>query len=291
MNQSLKADPAARPAGRVAFQGVPGAYSHQAAREMLPNHEPFPCANFQDAFEAVANGTVDLGMIPIENSVAGRVADVYRLLPDSGLYIVGEHFLRVRHHLLAPKGATVQSIKRIYSHEQALAQCRNLTRDLGVQAIDAGDTAGGARLVAERNDPAEAAIASALAGEIYGLEVLRTHIEDVIGNTTRFVVMSRRPSEPDPKSDTPCLMSFVFNVRNVPGALYKALGGFATNGTNLVKLESYMTDHSFTATLFYAECEGHPAHKNVERAFEELQFFSTRVKVLGVYPQAPFRRA
>lgn len=292
MNQSVKADPAAQPARRVAFQGVPGAYSHLAAREVYgDDFEPVPCTGFQDAFDAITEGKADLGMIPIENSVAGRVADVYRLLPDSGLYIVGEHFLRVRHHLLAPAGATMQSIKRVYSHQQALAQCRNLTRDMGWQAVDAGDTAGAARDVAARGDKEEAAIASSLAGEIYGLNVLRTHIEDLIGNTTRFVVMARRPIEPDPRAADPYLTSFVFNVRNVPGALYKAMGGFATNGINMVKLESYMTDHSFTATLFYAEAEGHPAHKNMERAFEELQFFSTRLKVLGVYHQSPARRS
>ena len=281
-------DAALDPATTVAFQGMPGAYSHLACQEVFPDLTALPCASFEDAFAAVTDGRAAYGMIPIENSVAGRVADIHRLLPDSGLFIVGEHFQRVRHQLLAPKGATIGGLKRLYSHVQALSQCRILTRDLGLEPIIVADTAGAAKDVAERNNREEAAVASALAGEIYGLNVLRSHIEDVIGNTTRFVVMARRPSEPDP-ANGPCMVSMVFQVRNVPAALYKALGGFATNGINMVKLESYMTDNRFTATQFYAEIEGHPAHKPVERAFEELQYFSNKVKILGVYPQAPAR--
>ena len=276
------------PARTVAFQGLPGAYSHLACREVYPDFVVLPCASFEDAFAAVADGRALYGMIPIENSVAGRVADIHRLLPSSGLYIVGEHFQRVRHQLLATPGATIGGLKRLYSHVQALSQCRTLTRELGLEPINVADTAGAAKDVAMRASKEEAAVASALAGEIYGLEVLRSHIEDVIGNTTRFVFMARRPSEPDPAAG-PCMTSFIFQVRNVPAALYKALGGFATNGINMVKLESYMTDNRFTATQFYAEIEGHPAHKPVERAFDELHYFSTKVKVLGVYRQAPDR--
>jgi prephenate dehydratase len=285
---SAKAKTSLDAAQIIAFQGVPGAYSHLACTEAFPELEPVPCASFEDVFASVAEGKAGRGMIPIENSVAGRVADIHRLLPDSGLYITAEHFQRVRHHLLAPAGATIQSVKRIYSHPQALAQCRRLIRDLGLEPIVIPDTALAAKQVAERGDPTEAAIASSLAGKIYGLTVLRTHIEDVIGNTTRFVVMARRPVEPD-VNDGPAMTSFVFQVRNVPAALYKALGGFATNGVNMLKLESYMIDGSFTATQFYAEIAGHPAEKPVERAFEELQFFSTKVKVLGVYLQSPAR--
>ncbi|HYM33269.1 MAG TPA: prephenate dehydratase [Candidatus Cybelea sp.] len=280
---------AAAPSRTIAFQGMPGANSHIACREVYPDLQVMPCRTFDDAFAAVSEGRAALGMIPIENSVAGRVADVHHVLPESGLFIIGEHFLRVRYQLLAPPGATLDTVKRVYSHMQSLSQCRLAIRDLGLQPIDAGDNAGAAKQVAERASKEEAAIAPPLAGEIYGLQVLRSHVEDVLGNTTRFVIMARRPSEPDP-NDGPCLTSFVFQVRNVPAALYKALGGFATNGINMVKLESYMTDNSFAATQFYAEIEGHPAHKAVERAMEELQFYSAKLKVLGVYLQAPFRR-
>ena len=284
-----KSEHSAPPSQTIAFQGMPGANSHIACREVYPHMAALPCRTFDDAFAAVSEARAQLGMIPIENSVAGRVADIHHLLPEAGLFIVGEHFLRVRYQLLAPPAATLETVKRVYSHIQSLSQCRLAIRDLGLQPIDAGDNAGAAKQVAERGSIEEAAIAPPLAGEIYGLKALRSHVEDVLGNTTRFVIMARRPSEPDP-NDGPCMTSFVFQVRNVPAALYKSLGGFATNGINMVKLESYMTDNSFAATQFYAEIEGHPAHKAVERAFEELQFYSTKLKVLGVYPQAPFRR-
>jgi prephenate dehydratase len=227
-------------------------------------------------------------MIPIENSVAGRVADIHHLLPDSGLHIIGEHFHRVRHQLLAVKGATIEGLKVLHSHQQALSQCRQMTRDLGLETRVHADTAGAAMEVAERGDPTHGAIASSLAGETYDLITLRSHLEDVIGNTTRFVVLAQRPIEPDPNAG-PAMTSFVFQVRNVPAALYKAMGGFATNGVNMVKLESYQIGGHFYATQFYADVEGHPAHKNVERALEELQFFSTKLKILGVYPAHPFR--
>ncbi|MFC3230116.1 prephenate dehydratase [Marinibaculum pumilum] len=295
MNASI-ADPKTRaaaapgtPETRIAFQGMPGAYSHLACREKFPALDAYPCATFEDAFAAVKEGHANLGMIPIENSLAGRVADIHHLLPDSHLYVVGEHFHRVRHQLLAPKGATLEGVKRVLSHEQALSQCRGMTRDLGLEAVPRADTAGAAREVAERGDPAEAAIASTLAAEIYGLEVLRSHIEDRLGNTTRFIVMARNRADPDPRSEVRALTSIIFQVRSVPAALYKALGGFATNGINVVKLESYMTDSFFTVAQFYAEIEGHVADPAVERAFDELKYFSTVFRVLGCYPASDYR--
>lgn len=278
----------ADPGRRIAYQGMPGANSHIICGQAYPDMDPVPCRTFEDAFAAVRDAQARYAMIPIENSVAGRVADIHHLLPESGLFIVGEHFLRVRYQLMAPRGARLEGLRRVVSHVQALAQCRTLIHDLGLEAVAHADTAGAARDVAARNDPAEAAIAPPLAAEIYGLDVLRSHIEDVMGNTTRFVVMSRRREEPDPDTG-PALTSFVFQVRNVPAALYKALGGFATNGVNMVKLESYMTDNSFSATQFYAEIEGHPLHKPVERALEELQYFSNKLRIIGVYPRSDFR--
>ncbi len=285
---TASADPTADPGQVIAFQGVPGAYSHLACREAYPDLSPVSCESFEDAFAMVKEGRAGLGMIPIENSVAGRVADIHHLLPDSGLHIIGEHFQRVRHQLLAVPGTKIEDLKVVHSHQQALSQCRQMTRDLGLETMVHADTAGAAKEVAERGDPAHGAIASSLAGETYGLATLRSHLEDVIGNTTRFVVMAQRPSEPDPHAG-PAMTTFVFQVRNVPAALYKAMGGFATNGVNMVKLESYQLGGQFTATQFYADIEGHPAQKNVERALEELQFFCTKLKLLGVYPAHPYR--
>jgi prephenate dehydratase len=274
---------------KIAFQGEPGAYSHLACIEALPEMEPVAYESFDDAFGAVASGEASLAMIPIENSLGGRVADIHHLLPESSLYIVDEHFQAVQHCLLAPGGASLEGLKRIESHTQALAQCRNLIRELGVEVLHSADTAGAAKDVAERGDTGVAAIASSLAGEIYELETLRTRIEDRLGNTTRFVIMSRNRMEPDPH-DGPCMTSFVFQVRSVPASLYKSLGGFATNGVNITKLESYIIDASFTVAQFYAEIEGHPAERRVDLALDELQFFSTKLKVLGTYPQHRFRR-
>ncbi len=273
----------------VAFQGEPGAYGDLACRTVHPQMATLPCATFEDTFAAVREGRADMAMIPIDNSVAGRVADIHHLLPDSGLHIVGEHFQRVVHHLLAPKGATVEGLEVVHSHVHALPQCRKLIRELGLKAVVHADTAGAAADVARRNDPTQGAIASALAGEIYGLVSLRADDADQQQNTTRFVVMQRDPSDPDPKAG-PVLTSFVFRVRSVPAALYKALGGFATNGVNIVKLESYMIDAWFTVAQFYAEIEGHPDNRSVRLAMEELGFFSREVKILGVYPAHPFRR-
>ena len=273
---------------KIAFQGEPGAYSHLACNEAYPDLEPLPCESFEVAFAAVSEGSAALAMIPIENSLGGRVADMHYLLPESSLYIINEHFQAVQHCLLAPAGASLEGLKSIESHTQALAQCRGLIRELGVEAVHVADTAGAARDVAERGDPAVAAIASKLAAEIYSLETLRTRIEDRLGNTTRFLVMSRARVEPDPR-DGPCMTSLVFQVRSIPASLYKALGGFATNGVNITKLESYIVDASFTVAQFYAEIEGHPADNNVAHAVEELQFFCARLKILGTYPQHPFR--
>ena len=274
----------------IAYQGQPGAYSHLACMGIYPELDPVPCGSFEDAFRAVEEGRCQLAMIPIENSLGGRVADIHHLLPESALYIVAEHFQPVKHCLLAPPGATLEGLESVSSHTQALAQCRRLIQELGLRTIVCSDTAGAAREVAERGDSSQAAIASRLAAEVYGLTVLRTRIEDRLGNTTRFVVMSRRREEPDPRAGV-SMTSIIFQVRSVPGALYKALGGFATNGINITKLESYITDESFAVAQFYAEIEGHPADRNVANAFEELQFFSKTIRVLGTYPRHPFRGA
>ncbi|MFZ5791559.1 MAG: prephenate dehydratase [Pseudomonadota bacterium] len=273
----------------IAFQGLPGAYSDLACRAAFPKMRTLPCASFEDTFAAVRDGQAGLAMIPIDNSVAGRVADIHHLLPDSGLHIVAEHFQRVNHQLLAPKGATLATIKTVHSHVQALSQCRRLIREMGLKPVVHADTAGAAADVAAKGDVSEAAIASTLAGEIYGLVRLKEGIEDAEHNTTRFVVMGREPVDPDPKAG-PVMTSFVFRVRSVPAALYKALGGFATNGVNITKLESYMVDGHFTVAQFYADIEGHPDERPVRLALEELSFFSREVKILGVYPASPFRR-
>jgi prephenate dehydratase len=272
----------------VAFQGQPGAYSDLACRSMFPDVKTLPCRSFEDAFNAVTEGQADRAMIPIENSVAGRVADVYHLMPASGLHIVAEHFQRVNHHLLAPQGATLQTVKLVRSHVHALNQCRNLIRELGLRAEVHADTAGAAAEIAQRNDPSEAAIASKLAGEIHGLTSLKADIEDAAHNTTRFLVLSRVAEVPEVGND-PCITTFVFRVRNVPAALYKTLGGFATNGVNLTKLESYMVGGHFAATEFYADADGHPDERSMRLALEELRFFTRECKVLGVYPASTFR--
>jgi prephenate dehydratase len=276
------------PALTIAFQGAPGAYSDLACRTAQPAMTTLPCATFEEAFAAVREGRAALAMIPIDNSVAGRVADIHHLLPDSGLHIIGEHFQQVVHHLLAPKGASIAGLKRVHRHVHALPQCRRIIAELGLKAIVHADTAGAAADVAARNDPSEAAIASELAGQIYGLVSLRADVADLKNNTTRFVVMRREPLDPDPASG-PVITSFVFRVRSVPAALYKALGGFATNGVNITKLESYIVDGGFTVAQFYADIDGHPDQRPVRLALEELGFFSREVRILGVYPASPFR--
>ena len=274
-------------ARRIAFQGEPGAYSDLACRRAYPDLEPLPCQAFEDAFAAVEQGRAARAMIPIENSIAGRVADIHRLLPDTGLHIVAEHFEMVRHQLLAAPGASLRTIRRVRSHVHALGQCGRLIRELGLAALVHADTAGAAAEVAQRADPREAAIASTLAAEHYGLQILRADIEDAAHNTTRFIVLAREPAQPPPGA--PVATTLLFKVRNVPAALYKALGGFATNGVNMTKLESYMTDGGFTATQFYADIEGRPEDQSVRLALEELDFFSRETRILGVYPASPAR--
>ena len=276
------------PARRIAYQGEPGSNSHLVCQQAYPDWEPLPCASFEDAFAAVESGAADLAMIPIDNSIAGRVADIHHFLPTSDLHIVGERFLRIQFSLMALPEASIGSLRTVHSHVHALGQCRGVIRELGLTPVVAGDTAGAAREVAESGDPTQAAIAPPLAAEIYGLQVLREEIEDEDHNTTRFVVLSR-DFEQAPSGNGPVVTTFIFNVRNLPAALYKALGGFATNGVNMTKLESYQLDGRFVATMFYADVEGHPDDAPVARALEELEFFSTEVHVLGAYPASPYR--
>jgi prephenate dehydratase len=274
----------------IAFQGVPGAYSDLACRKAYPNLTPLPCETFEAAIDSVREGAAELAMLPCENTLAGRVPDIHALLPDSGLAIVGEHFERVEHCLLGVKGASLATIKRVHSHAVALGQVRRLLREHGMQPVVEADTAGSAALVAQWARVEDAAIASSLAAELYGLEILLRNVEDAAHNTTRFYVAAREPRLPPPEA--PGLMtSFVFRVRNVPAALYKALGGFATNGINMTKLESYMVGGQFTATQFLCDVEGHPEHPALRRALEELAFFSREIRVLGVYPADAFRLA
>jgi prephenate dehydratase len=273
---------------KIAFQGEPGANSHLACRDSYPNYEPLPCPTFEDALAAVKNGEAALAMIPIENSVAGRVADIHHLLPDSGLYIIAEHFERIRHQLLTLPGVRREELKTVHSHTMALGQCRKVIRQLGLQPVPEADTAGSARHLRETGDRSRAVIASALAAEVYGLEIARADIEDAQHNTTRFVVLAAEP-EHAKGGNGPVITTFVFRVRNVPAALYKALGGFATNGVNMTKLESYQLEGTFNATMFYADIEGHPEERRVELAMEELHFFSTEVRILGTYAANAFR--
>jgi prephenate dehydratase len=273
---------------KIAYQGEPGANSDIACRDMFPDHEPMPCATFEDALGAIRDGSADLGMIPIENSLAGRVADIHHLLPASGLHIIGEYFLPIRFQLLGLPDARIEAVTDIYSHVHALGQCRKIIRRLGARGHVAGDTAGSARQVAEWGDPKKASLATRLAGEIYGLKVLESDVEDEKHNTTRFVVLSRTPQWAE-QGEPNLVTTFVFRVRNVPAALYKALGGFATNGVNMTKLESYMVDGQFTATQFLADVDGHPDDAGLKFALEELSFFTRELRILGVYRAHPFR--
>ena len=267
----------------IAFQGLPGAYSDLACRDAYPGWTTLPCPSFEAAMDAVRGGQAALAMLPCENSLAGRVPDIHRLLPDSGLSVVGEHFERVEHCLLAPPGATLSTLKRARSHPVALGQVRGVLRELRLQPVIEADTAGAAHLVAEMGGVEDAAIASALAADIYGLRILRSNVEDAAHNTTRFYICAPEPRMPPP--DAPdCVTTFVFRVRNIPAALYKALGGFATNGLNVTKLESYLVGGRFQAAQFYAEVEGHPEDPALARALEELRYFSDTVRQMGVYP-------
>jgi prephenate dehydratase len=272
----------------IAYQGEPGANSHIACAESYPGWTPLPCATFEDAFAALQDGAAELAMIPIENSIAGRVADIHNLLPASGLHIVGETFLPIHFQLLALKGASIDGLRSVHSHVHALGQCRKIIRKLGLKPVVAGDTAGSAREVAEWGDASRASLATKLAGEIYGLQTLAENVEDEAHNTTRFVILSKTPNWAS-SSNGPLVTTFIFRVRNVPAALYKALGGFATNGVNMTKLESYMVEGEFSATQFLADVDGHPNDPGLKRALEELAFFSREVRVLGVYPAHPFR--
>ena len=272
----------------IAYQGEPGANSHIACLDDYPDHQPLACATFEDAFVALQDGDADLAMIPIENSIAGRVADIHALLPASGLHIIAETFLPIRFQLLAAPGATLETLRTVHSHVHALGQCRKIIRKLGLTPIVSSDTAGSAREVAEARDVTRASLATKLAGEIYGLTTLAADVEDEAHNTTRFVVLSKTPHWAVAHNG-PVVTTFVFRVRNVPAALYKALGGFATNGVNMTKLESYMINGAFTATQFLADVDGHPEDPPLKRALEELDFFSREVRLLGVYPAHPFR--
>ncbi len=273
---------------RIAFQGEPGAYSHEACRLARPDLQAVPCRTFEDAIDLTRAGEVDLAMLPVENSTFGRVADIHHLLPESGLHIVGEAFVRVHINLLALPGTRLEQVRSAMSHTMLLGQCRDFLRRHGIRRITGADTAGSARAVAEAGEPAQAALASELAAEIYGLEVLARHIEDQSTNTTRFVIMSRE-ADMTRRGEGQMVTAFVFRVRNIPAALYKAMGGFATNGVNMTKLESYMVGGSFTATQFFAEIEGHPDDPNVRLAMEELDYFTSMIRVLGTYPADPMR--
>jgi prephenate dehydratase len=275
---------------KISFQGEPGANSHTACSQACPEHEPLPCATFEDAFAAVNEGEAELAMIPIENSIAGRVADIHHLLPTSGLHIVGEHFLPIHFDLMALPGVAVEELRTVHSHIHALGQCRKIIRRLGLKPIVAGDTAGSAREIAQAGDRTRASLAPRMAAKIYGLDVLAEDVEDEASNTTRFIVLSKE-ARWAPVEQAQNVTSFVFRVRNLPAALYKALGGFATNGVNMTKLESYMVEGQFTATQFYAEVDGHPEDPNLARALEELAFFSRELRVLGVFPSHPFRKS
>ena len=275
--------------GRIAFQGELGANSHEACLAAFPDLEPVPCATFEEAFEAVKSGDCRLGMIPVENSIAGRVADVHHLLPSSGLKIIGERFKPIHFQLMANPGVKLEDLKTVASMPIALAQCRKTVKRLKLKTEGVGDTAGAARVLSQNPDPTRAAISPALAAEIYGLEILARDIEDEHTNTTRFLVMTAESAPTPPPFTAPCITSFTFKVRNLPAALYKAMGGFATSGVNISKLESYMEGGAWSATFFYAEADGRPEDRGLALAFEELGFFAEKFEILGVYPADPFR--
>lgn len=286
--QMRKQGVAKRTGRHIVYQGEPGANSHIACRDQFPAIDAVGCATFEDTLNAVHSGDAACAMIPIENSVAGRVADMHHLLPDSGLQIVGEHFERISHQLLALPGARLEDLRTVHSHIQALGQCRNVIKTLGLEPVTQADTAGSARMIARNGDITQAAIASSLAAEVHNLQIMRHDIQDATHNTTRFLVLAREPA-PISAGNGPVITTFVFRVRNVPAALYKALGGFATNGVNMTKLESYQLEGSFHATMFYADIEGHPDERRVQLALEELHFFSSKVTLLGTYPASPLR--
>lgn len=272
---------------RIAFQGELGAYGHQACLSARPGSTPVPCVTFDDTLAAVADGKADLAIVPVENSTYGRVADIHRLLPQSGMHIIGETFVKVEIHLLAPKGAQLGQVREAHGHPVILPQCAQFLKSHGIKPVSSSDNARAAREVAEAADPSKAALASALAGEIYGLSSLASGIEDQKNNTTRFLLLS--PSADMTRRSDHMMTTFVFQVRNMPAALYKAMGGFATNSINMTKLESYMVGGHFTATQFYSDVDGHPDDPGLKLALEELGFFTTHIKILGTYPAAKER--
>lgn len=273
---------------KIAFQGAKGAYSDLSCHAVFPDYETVPCLGFEEAFAAVRDGTADLAMIPIENSVAGRVADVHHLLPNSELHIIGEHFQPIVHHLLALPGATLSDVKEAHSHVQALAQSRKWLREHNIRAVIAADTAGAAEDVSKRGDKSISAVASELAGKVYGLQSLASDIADRQDNTTRFIILSLEPQKPAP--DVPSITTMIFGVRSVPAALYKSLGGFATNGINITKIESYLVDGHFSRAQFRLDIEGHPDTSHFRNAMEELKIFAQNIRILGTYPAHPFRQ-
>ena len=277
------------PIKNFAFQGVNGAYSEQAGKNVFPNAKSFPCSTFEDMFSCVKNEKADIALVPIENSQAGRVADTQRLIPDSDLNIIGEYFLEVNHNLLAIAGTKITDIKRIHSHEQGIAQCRNNIIKLNKEMVIAADTAGSAKTISNLKSNEDAAIASALAADIYNLEVLKSNFQDSLNNVTRFLIMSKNSS--DIKStEQNLLTTLVFVVRSIPASLYKCLGGFASNGVNITKLESYIHPQGFDVAQFYIDFEGHPEHDSVKLALEEMKFFCKEIKILGVYKKSEFRK-
>ncbi len=271
----------------ISFQGEPGAYSHQACVEVFPSQEALPCHSFEGAIAAVQEGRADMAMLPVENSTYGRVADIHTLLPESGLHIIGEHFVRVHVNLFGVKGARLGDIKSAMSHTVLLGQSRGFLAKHGIRPVIGADTAGSAKHVAKTGDIAMGALSSELAGELYGLDLLARHIEDNSHNTTRFLITAPRPAPV--QREGKLITTLVFQVRNLPSALYKAMGGFATNGINMLKLESYMVNGSFTATQFYADVEGHPEDEGLKRALDELEFFTSSLRILGSYPMSEFR--
>ncbi len=281
--------PTLLPVKKVAFQGALGAYSDLACRAVFPTADTLPCASFEEAFAAVREDRADRAMIPVENVIAGRVADVHLLIPSGGLYIVGEHFQRVMHHLLAIPTATKESIKEVYSHPQALAQCHDYLKRHGYTAVVAADTAGAAAEVSTWADPTKAAIASGLAGEMYQLTSLEADIADMKGNTTRFMIFSKLPELP--RAGAAMMTSLLFTLRSTPAALFKALGGFATCGVNITRIESYAVGGAFASAQFFIDVEGHPEEGPLKKALEELAFFASEIRVLGTYPAHPYRRA
>lgn len=272
----------------IAFQGVHGAFSDIACRAVFPGLKTVPCAAFEDAFQAVARGKTDLAMIPVDNTIAGRVADVHRLMPRGRVFIIGEYFLPVRHHLLGVRGAKKSDLKYVHSHIHALPQCSKIIKRLRLTPCVHANTAGAAADIARRGEKAHAAIASALAAKIYGLNILQKDIQDEHHNTTRFLILARQAEIPALTKGAAALTSLIFEVRNIPAALYKSLGGFATNGLSLAKLESYV-DEKFQAARFYCEVEGHPESRAFKLAMEELRFYAKNIKFLGAYPAHPFR--